>query len=204
MIEQMYFGLLKSLKVKLENTSDNLFKLRESEVEQYIGKTNYLELKKIFNERLRKKYIKELSELKLLDPVMIIGVSDHCYYIEKDNLLGLSEVHYIMSGIDYKIYTITKEKEELVKARVPEVGEYDKFYRGLIENNEIYEKEYYGMGLEISEEFGFDVKDEKQEDLLRVVSVQSVYKQYKCYIVIVENSEGKVKKIPLQNLIKLQ
>jgi hypothetical protein len=37
-----------------------------------------------------------------------------------------------------------------------------------------------------------------------LVSVQSVYKQYVCYIVVVENSEGKVKKLPLQNFVKFE
>lgn len=202
MIEQMYYGLLKSLNVKMDYSSDNLFRIRdESQVEQYIGKVNYLELKRIFNEKLRKKYIKKLEDLKFLDPVELLG--DRCYYIEKDNLLGLSEVHYLISSVDYKLYTITKEKEDIIRARVPAVGEYDKLLKGLLENSEIYENEYYGVGI-FNELYGFDVKDAKQEDLLRVISVQSVYKQYCCYVMIVENSEGKVKKLPLQNFIKLQ
>jgi hypothetical protein len=202
MIEQMYYGLLKSLNVKMDYSSDNLFRIRdESQVEQYIGRVNYLELKRIFNEKLRKKYIKKLEDLKFLDPVELLG--DRCYYIEKDNLLGLSEVHYLISSVDYKLYTITKEKEDIIRARVPAVGEYDKLLKGLLENSEIYENEYYGVGI-FNELYGFDVKDAKQEDLLRVISVQSVYKQYCCYVMIVENSEGKVKKLPLQNFIKLQ
>jgi hypothetical protein len=202
MIEQMYYGLLKSLNVKMDYSSDNLFRIRdESQVEQYIGRVNYLELKRIFNEKLRKKYIKKLEDLKFLDPVELLG--DRCYYIEKDNLLGLSEVHYLISSVDYKLYTITKEKEDIIRARVPAVGEYDKLLKGLLENSEIYENEYYGVGI-FNDLYGFDVKDAKQEDLLRVISVQSVYKQYCCYVMIVENSEGKVKKLPLQNFIKLQ
>jgi len=202
MLEQMYFGLLKSLNVKLDYSSDNLFKIKEeSQVEQYVGKANYLELKKIFNERLKKKYIKDLDSLKFLDPVMLLGVGEHCYYIEKDKMLGISEVHYIMTD-GYKIYTITKEKENIIKARVPLVGEYDRLFKGLLENSRIYEEEYYGLGLGVDEEFGFDIRDEKQEDLLRVVSVQSVYKQYVCYVVVAENSEGKVKTLPLQNFVK--
>lgn len=202
MIEQMYYGLLKSLKVKMDYSSDNLFRIRdESQVEQYIGRVNYLELKRIFNEKLRKKYIKKLEDLKFLDPVELLG--DRCYYIEKDNLLGLSEVHYLISSVDYKLYTITKEKEDIIRARVPAVGEYDKLLKGLLENSEIYENEYYGVGI-FNDLYGFDVKDAKQEDLLRVISVQSVYKQYCCYVMIVENSEGKVKKLPLQNFKKLQ
>ena len=207
MIEQMYYGLLKSLKVRMDYSSDNLFRIRdESQVEQYIGRANYLELKKIFNEKLRKKYIKELDELKFLDPVMLIGVCEQCYYLEKDNLLGVSEVHYIMSGVDScKIYTITKERENLIKARVPVVGEYDKLFKGILENSEKYENEYYGAGLfNENELYGFDVKDVKQEELLRVISVQSVYKQYCCYVVVVENSEGRVKTIPLQNFVKFE
>ena len=202
MIEQMYYGLLKSLNVKMDYSSDNLFRIRdESQVEQYIGKVNYLELKRIFNEKLRKKYIKKLEDLKFLDPVELLG--DRCYYIEKDNLLGLSEVHYLISSVDYKLYTITKEKEDIIRARVPAVGEYDKLLKGLLENSEIYENEYYGVGI-FNELYGFDVKDAKQEDLLRVISVQSVYKQYCCYVVVVENSEGRVKTIPLQNFVKFE
>lgn len=206
MIEQMYFTILKSLNVRLDYSSDNLFKIKESEVEQYIGKEKYLELREIFNERLRKKYIKDLKDLKFLDPVMLIGVvgGEQCYYLEKDNLLGISEVHYIMSE-DYKLYTITKGNEDIIRSRVAKVGEYDRLFKSLLENNRIYEDEYYGLGLDCSTStFGFDIRDAKQEDLLRVISVQSVYKQYCCYVVILENSEGQVKTIALQNFVKFE
>jgi hypothetical protein len=206
MIEQMYFTILKSLNVRLDYSSDNLFRIKEeSQVEQYIGRANYLELRNIFNERLRKKYIKELKDLKLLDPVMLIGVlgSEQCYYLGKDNLLGVSDVHYLMTE-DYKLYTVTKNNEEIIKSRVAKVGEYDRLLKGLLENSRIYENEYYGVGLGIDEEYGFDIKDEKQEHLLRVLSVQSVYKQYICYVMVVENSDGQVKTIPLQNFVKFE
>ena len=203
MIEQMYFALLKTLNVKMDYSSDNLFKVKENEVEQYIGKEKYLELKKVFNERLRKKYLVDIGDLRFLSPVQMIGIGDG-YYLEKDNLLGISEVHYIMTG-EYKLYTITKGNENIIKSRVAKVGEYDRLFKGLLENSRIYEEEYYGMGLDIGvDEYGFDIKDVKQEELLRLVSVQSVYKQYVCYIVVVENSEGKVKKLPLQNFVKFE
>lgn len=204
MLEQMYFALLKTLGVKLDQASDNLFKIEESQVEQYIGKEKYLELKEIFTEKLRKKYIKELDALRFLDPVILTGIKEQCYYIEKVNLLGISEVHHILTE-EYKLYTITKGNENLIRPRVPAVGEYDKLFKDLLENSEIYEKEYYGFGLDVFNElYGFDVKDAKQEDLLRVISVQSVYKQYCCYVVVVENSEGQVKTIPLQNFVKIE
>jgi hypothetical protein len=200
MIEQMYFTILKSLNVRLDYSSDNLFKIREeSQVEQYIGRENYMELKREFNERLRKKYIVDkVEELKFLSPVTVVGIGEG-YYLEKDNILGLSEVHYVMAGYekDYKLYTITKANESIIRSRLPLVGEYDRLFKSLIENNVVFSCGTRG-------EFVFDIRDEKQEDLLRVVSVQSVYKQYCCYVAIVENSEGQVKKIALQNLIELQ
>jgi hypothetical protein len=197
MIEQTYFGLLKSLNVPLDYRSDNLFKIRESEVEQYIGKQGYLELKEIFEERQKKKYMVGIGEMGFLHPVKIIGINEECYYVEKDNLLGLSEVHYIMSS-DYNIYTITKAKEYLIIGRIPEVGEYDNMFKGLIENNSLL-SEYENESEEIY--FVFDIRDSKREELLRVLSVQSVYKQYCCYVAIVEDSAGKIKKIPLQKLV---
>jgi hypothetical protein len=193
MLEQTYYSVLRNLGVKLDYRSDNLFRVCESEVEGYIGRVNYLELKKIFDARLRSKYLKEVGDLGLLSPVRILGVSDECYYLESCDLLGVVRVHYILS-LD-KLHTVTESHEGLIEGRVPDVGELDMLYKTILENSVLY-----GDSNIVAGDFVFDKKDWGREELLRVISVQSVYKNYCYYIAMLETSEGLIKTLPLQSL----
>jgi len=195
MIEQVYYSVLKNLGVELDKSSDNLFMVPEGDVVMYIGKDNYLELKKVFDKRLEDKYIKCVDSMVLLDPVRVVGVAEDCFYLDRSDLFGVVDVHYIFSLS--KLYSVTKAHEGLIEGRVPSVGERDKLYGSLLKNKEL--EGSFGEG-----DFVFDIRDYGREELLRVVSVQSVYKNYNYYLAVLETSEGLVKTLPLQSLVRLK
>ncbi len=194
MIERMYYSVLKNLRVGLDYSSDNLFMVPEKDVVSYVGKDNYMELKKVFDGRLRDKYIREVSGMGLLHPVKIEGVADDCFYLDRGDLLGVG-VHYMFSLS--KLYSVTEAHGGLISGRVPKVGERDNMFKSLIVNSELYGEFKEG-------DFVFDVRDVVRGELLRVISVQSVYKNYKYFVAVLETSEGIVKTLPLQYLVKLK
>lgn len=196
-IEEVYFSLLKALNIKLECKSDNLFKIDENLVPSLIGKERYLELKRLFDLKLSQKYYKPISELKLLHPVEIAGICKYGFYFENVKMQD-HDLHYIYAKDKEKLVVLTKANESLLKCRIPYIVEYDQFFEDLLINNKIHEEDSL-------DDFVFLKSDVKKEELLRVESVRSVYKDYCYYVAVLETSEDDIKGIyPIQNLINLQ
>jgi len=196
MIEEIYNTLLKALSIKLNFQSDNLFKIDEKLVPSILGKERYLELKKLFDQKLSKKYLNiPITSFKVLQPVVIDGICKHGFYFEKDHQFDL---HYIYAKDLEKLVVLTKANEHLLKCRIPNVGEFDTFFKDLILNDNLYKEDSL-------HDFVFLKTDTLKQELLRVISVQSVYKDYCYYVAVLETSEGDIKGIyPIQNLINLQ
>lgn len=196
MIEEVYFSLLRALNIKLECKSDNLFKIDEKLVPSLIGKERYLELKKIFEEKLSKKYLNiPITSFKVLQPVCIDGICKQGFYFEKDHQFDL---HYIYAKDIEKLVVLTKANEYLLNCRIPAIGEFDTFFKDMINNEQLYREDSI-------DEFVFLKSDVFKEELLKVNSVQSVYKDYCYYVAVLEASDGDIRSIcPIQNLINLQ